>query len=57
MRREVNSMKQMIWRPEPQDEKVRQYFAQVNHAPYPTIVLMAIACICLMTLAVLVGSF
>ncbi|MFM2432598.1 MAG: hypothetical protein RLZZ511_3812 [Cyanobacteriota bacterium] len=50
-------MKQMIWRPEPQDEKVRQYFAQVNHAPYPTIVLMAIACICLMTLAVLVGSF
>lgn len=50
-------MKPMIWHPEEKDERVNQYLAQVNHAPYVTIYAMLIGLFCLLTFVFLISSF
>ncbi|MGF1538879.1 MAG: hypothetical protein ACFCU5_00265 [Pleurocapsa sp.] len=50
-------MKSMIWHPEEQDQKVNQYLAQTNRAPYATIIAVAFSIFCLFTLLVLFGTF
>ena len=50
-------MKSMIWHPEEKDQKVNQYLAKTNHAPYEAIVAFGIAGFCLFTLLVLFGTF
>lgn len=47
----------MTWHPEPNDEKVNQYLAKANHAPYPTIFAVTIAIFCVFTALVLMGTF
>ncbi|VEP13161.1 conserved hypothetical protein [Hyella patelloides LEGE 07179] len=50
-------MKNMIWHPEPNDEKVNQYLEQANHAPYPTIFAITVGIFCAFTALVLMGVF
>ncbi|MBE9030691.1 hypothetical protein IQ266_13215 [filamentous cyanobacterium LEGE 11480] len=50
-------MKPMIWHPEANDQQVRAYFNEVNHAPYQTIVAVGVVGFCLFTLMVLLASF
>ncbi len=50
-------MKNMIWHPEENDQKVNQYLAQTNHAPYEAIAAIGLAVFCLFTLLVLFGTF
>lgn len=50
-------MKPMIWHPEEKDQRINQYLAQINHAPYPLIFgIMAILMV-LMVSFVLLGIF
>lgn len=50
-------MKPMIWHPEPNDQKVNQYLAHINHAPYFAIAAVILGLFCLFTLLVLMGIF
>ncbi len=50
-------MKPMIWHPENKDEKVNQYLDRMNHAPYGTIIILALGLFFLFTFVVLVGVF
>jgi hypothetical protein len=50
-------MKPMIFHPDDKDQQVRDYFNQINHAPYPTIAVVSVVVFCLLTLMVLIGSF
>jgi hypothetical protein len=50
-------MKPMIWHPEAKDRQVNEYLRQVNHAPYPTIVLIVLGVFLLFTSMVLLGIF
>ncbi len=50
-------MKSMIWHPEKKDQKVNQYLAQTNRAPYEAIAAVAFSIFCLFTLLVLFGTF
>jgi hypothetical protein len=50
-------MKPMIWHPEEKDQKVNQYLAQVNRAPYASIIALMLGVICVFTLLILVGLF
>lgn len=50
-------MKPMIWHPEERDQKVNEYLARSNRAPYVTIFTLMIALVCLFTVVVLVGGF
>ena len=45
-------MKGMIWHPEDKDQKVNQYLAQTNRAPYEAIIAVGFAIFCLFTLLV-----
>lgn len=50
-------MKPMIWHPEEKDQKVNEYFSQVNRAPYGTITLVVLGVFVIFTFMVLVGIF
>jgi hypothetical protein len=50
-------MKPMIWHPEERDQRVNQYLDEMNHAPYPTIIAAVFGLFCVLTIAVLIGSF
>jgi hypothetical protein len=50
-------MKPMIWHPEEKDQKVNEYFSQVNRAPYGTIALVMLGVFVIFTFIVLVGIF
>jgi hypothetical protein len=50
-------MKSMIWHPEEKDEKVNQYLAQTNHAPYEVIIATILGICCVFTLLILMGTF
>lgn len=50
-------MKPMIWHPEEKDQKVNEYFEQINHAPYATIFTWMIVLFCLFSFTVLLASF
>jgi hypothetical protein len=40
-----------------QDKKKKQYLNKINHAPYPTILVMVVGLLIIFTGLVLVGSF
>jgi hypothetical protein len=54
---EVRIMKPMIWQPEPHDQRVNQYLAQINHAPYASIAAISFTLFGLFVAAILIGSF
>jgi hypothetical protein len=53
----MKPIKPMIWHPEAKDQQIREHFDATNHAPYPTIVTIAVAGFCLLTLVFLLGTF
>lgn len=50
-------MDDMTWKPEEKDEKVNEYLEEVNTAPYPTIMMVALGVFSVLTLVVLIGIF
>jgi hypothetical protein len=50
-------MKPMIWHPEEKDKKVNEYLAQINHAPYPTILAIGFILFLFLTLFMLLAAF
>lgn len=51
-------MREMSFKPLTEEDRQRnQYLDKINHAPYPTIVLIAMAICLLFTMGVLIGSF
>jgi hypothetical protein len=50
-------MKPMVWRPDPNDEKVNQYLDRINREPWVGIFAIALAIVCFFTVLVLLGAF
>lgn len=50
-------MKPMIWHPEPNDQKVNEYFDQTNREPWLAFFMGGLILLCSFTLLVLLGSF
>ncbi|MBD2200914.1 MULTISPECIES: hypothetical protein [Calothrix] len=51
-------MREMTFKPLTEADRQRnQYLDKINHAPYPTIFLMAMGVFVLFTISVLIGAF
>ncbi|BAY26796.1 hypothetical protein NIES2100_66120 [Calothrix sp. NIES-2100] len=51
-------MREMSFKPlTEEDRQKNQYLDKINHAPYPTIVLIAMAMFVLFTIGILMGAF
>lgn len=50
-------MKPMTWHPGDRDKEINAYLDRSNHAPYESILAIAVAAVCLITFLILMGSF